>query len=242
MSKPNNRLWELDALRGMMILFVVFIHFSFDLDYFLGIDLVKNPVLQFIMDYFGVTFVILSGLCATIGSRPVKRGLWVLGGGAIISLVTTAMYLLGFVDKGIIIYFGVLHCIGSCMILWPLFRKAPAPAVLILGLIFAAWGLYMRHHVRVDFPWLIAFGFIPHHFVSSDYFPLLPNFGYFLMGAFLGKVLYKDKVSLLPGVNERHFLVRFFTFFGKNSLLIYLLHQPILAGLVGLWVLISGGT
>ena len=127
------------------------------------------------------------------------------------------------------------------MLLWPLFRKAPAPVLLIVGLVFAALGLYMRQHVRVDFPWLVAFGFIPHNFVSSDYFPLLPNFGYFLVGAAAGKLLYKDKVSLLPNVNERNILIRFFTFFGKNSLLIYLLHQPILAGLVGLWVFISGG-
>ena len=42
----TSRLWELDALRGVMILMVVFIHLCFDLDYFLGIDLIKNPVLH----------------------------------------------------------------------------------------------------------------------------------------------------------------------------------------------------
>ena len=241
----KKRIWELDVLRGIFMIAIIFFHLMYDLVYLFGVVELTTPLAQKLYqlgnDCGGIPFLLISGLCATIGSRPVKRGLWVLGGGAIISLVTTAMYLLGFVDKWIIIYFGVLHCIGTCMLLWPLFRKAPAPVLLIVGLVFAALGLYMRQHVRVDFPWLVAFGFIPHNFVSSDYFPLLPNFGYFLVGAAAGKLLYKDKVSLLPNVNERNILVRFFTFFGKNSLLIYLLHQPILAGLVGLWVFISGG-
>lgn len=81
-------------------------------------------------------------------------------------------------------------------------------------------------------------GFVTRGFASSDFFPLLPNLGYFLIGASLGRILYQEKHTLLPNVNENNPIIRFFSFFGKNSLLIYLLHQPILAGLVGLWLLI----
>ena len=79
--QKNNRIWELDALRGIMILGVVFIHLCFDLDYFLGVDVVKNPILQFCMDHCGFTFVILSGLCVTLGRRSFRRGLQVFGSG-----------------------------------------------------------------------------------------------------------------------------------------------------------------
>ena len=68
-------------------------------------------------------------------------------------------------------------------------------------------------------------------FSSSDYFPLLPYLGFFLMGSALGRSLYRNKTSLLPKVNERNFIIRFLSLCGKQSLWIYLLHQPILSGI-----------
>ena len=238
----KKRIWELDALRGVFLIALIFFHLIYDLVYLFDLvdlaTLLAQNLFQLVNNWGGALFLILSGLCATIGSRPGKRAIAVLCGAVVISLVTAGMYLLGFAGKGIIICFGVLHCIGSCMLLWILFRKLPTPALLILGLIFAAVGLYLRHHVYVDFPWLFFLGFVTRTFSSSDFFPLLPNLGYFLIGAALGRTLYKNKVSLLPKANEANPVIRFFSFFGKNSLLIYLLHQPILAGLVGLWVLL----
>lgn len=238
----KKRIWELDALRGVFLIAIMFFHLIYDLVYLFDLVNLTTPLarklFQFGNDWGGTPFLLLSGLCATIGSRPGKRAIAVLCGGIVISLVTTGMYLLGFADKGIIIYFGVLHCIGCCMLLWILFRKLPTPVLLILGVVFAAVGLYLRHHVYVEFPWLIFLGFVTRSFASSDFFPLLPNFGYFLIGASLGRTLYKDKHTRLPKVNERNPIIRFFSFFGKNSLLIYLLHQPILAGLIGLWTLL----
>ena len=222
----KKRIWELDALRGVFLIALIFFHLIYDLVYLFDLVDLTTPLaqnlFQLVNNWGGALFLILSGLCATIGSRPGKRAIAVLCGAVVISLVTAGMYLLGFADKGIIIYFGVLHCIGSCMLLWLLFRKLPTPALLILGLIFAAVGLYLRHHVYVDFPWLFFLGFVTRAFSSSDFF----------------RTLYKNKVSLLPKVNEANPVTRFFSFFGKNSLLIYLLHQPILAGLIALWVLL----
>ena len=37
--KKNDRIWELDALRGICILCVILIHLIFDLIYFIGLDL-----------------------------------------------------------------------------------------------------------------------------------------------------------------------------------------------------------
>lgn len=238
----KKRIWELDALRGVFMIAIIFFHLMYDLVYLFGIVELTTPLAQklyqFGNDWGGTPFLFLSGLCVTIGSRPVKWGLTVICGGMIISLVTAGMYLLGFAGKGIIIYFGVLHCIGTCMLLWPLCKKLPTPVLLVLGIAFAAVGLYLRHNVYVDFSWLTPLGFVTRGFASSDFFPLLPNLGYFLVGASLGRILYQDKRTLLPNVNENNHIIRFFSFFGKNSLLIYLLHQPILAGLVGLWLLI----
>ena len=231
MEKPVKRIWELDALRGFMILCVVFIHFCFDLDYFLGIDLVKNPVLQFCMDHCGMSFVLLSGLCATIGKRSLRRGLQVFGCGMVITVVTAGMYLLGMADRFIIIYFGVLHLLGVCMILWPLLRKLPTWALAVCGAVITILG-YWFATFSIGTHWLTPLGLVGPGFASSDFFPLFPHLGWFLLGACLGRLVYKNKRSLLPNFPTEHFVVRFFRWCGTHSLWIYLLHQPVIYGVV----------
>lgn len=214
----KKRIWELDALRGLFLLLMIAFHLWYDLIYLYAlVDLTAPKLYGFVNDWGGVPFILISGICATLGSRPVKRGLQVLGGGLIICAVTVGLYLLDLTDKGIIIYFGILHCLGCCMLLWALLRKLPTPVLAGLGILMIAAGLYLRHHVRVDFPWLIPFGFIQRGFASSDYFPLLPNLGYFLVGASLGRLIYPRKQTLLPRVDPSFPLIRFFSFFGKHS-------------------------
>jgi uncharacterized membrane protein len=77
----------------------------------------------------------------------------------------------------------------------------------------------------------MPFGFVYPGFSSSDYFPLLPNLGYFLLGAVLGRTIYRHKRSLLPQVSQSNPIVRALCFCGRQSLWIYLLHQPVLAGI-----------
>lgn len=233
----RKRIWELDALRGFSILIVILIHLTYDLVVLYDVWDLKHPWLFDLgQDWGGVAFLVLSGICVTLGSRPVRRGLTVFGCGMLITLVTALMYLLHFTGKGIIIYFGVLHCLGMCMILSPLLKKLPAWLLGVLGIGMIAAGLYLVRNVTVSFPWLIPFGVPSHSFSSSDYFPLLPNLGYFLLGMFLGKTVYRHKQTLLPTVNTENPIIRFLSFCGRHSLLIYLLHQPILAGLIALFV------
>ena len=225
----KQRIWELDVFRGICIIGVICVHFIYDLVELYGIIEWEYPAaFSFVKSWGGVLFILLSGICATLGSRSVRRGLIVLCSGMIITAVTFGMYKFGF-DKSIMIYFGVLHCLGTCMVLWPMFKKCPVWLLAILGIAMVAAGLYLRGRPTVDFYWLIPLGFVPPHFYTSDYFPLLPNLGFFLLGAMLGKTVYRNKESLLPMVSERNILVRFFSFCGRQSLLIYLAHQPILA-------------
>ena len=230
----SKRIWELDALRGIMILGVVGVHLLFDLDYFLGIDVVKNPVLQYCLDRCGFLFVVLSGLSVTLGKHNIKRGLQVLGYGMVITLVTAGMYFLGFADRFIIIYFGVLHLLGVCMLLWSLFKKLPPWAAALLGAGFVALGVLLRH-VRADTVWLVPLGVTFPGFSSSDYFPLLPHLGWFLLGASLGPLLYREKRSRVPWKYQNCAFARFLGFCGRNSLWIYLIHQPVLYGILMLF-------
>ena len=224
----KRRIWELDVFRGVCILGVIAVHFVYDLVELYGIlDWEYPPIFSFIKNWGGVLFVLLSGICATLGRRSIRRGLIVFGCGMLITAVTYGMTLFGF-DKSILIYFGVLHCLGTCMILWALFRKLPTWALALLGIAMVIAGMYLKGVYPVSHFWLMPLGILPEYLPTSDYFPLLPNLGYFLLGAVLGRTVYRKQESLLPSVSQKNIFVRFFSFCGRQSLLIYLLHQPIL--------------
>lgn len=236
MAKPE-RIWELDALRGICILGMLVVHLLFDLGYMYGlIQLQGNDIFYFVSQWGGVLFLLISGICVTLGSHPIKRGLIVFGAGMLITLITLTLYKLQLFDKSIIIYFGVLHCLGICMLLWPLLKKLPAWLILILGLFVTVCGLYVYENVLVQTKNLIWLGFMYPGFQSSDYFPLLPNAGFFIIGIFLGLTVYKNKKTLFPRVNPRWF--GFLTWCGQKSLFIYLLHQPLIAGGIELYLLL----
>ena len=229
----KKRIWELDVLRGVCILGMVVVHLIYDLQTFFSLPfLADSRLFDLIKQWGGVLFLLISGICVTLGSRPVRRGLIVFACGLICSAVTAGMYFLNMAVKSIIIYFGVLHCLGVCMLLWPLFKRLPVWALGLLGLGLTVLGLWISGNVVVDFPWLIPLGLVPGDFASSDYFPLLSNLGFFLVGAFLGKTLYRKKETLLPRVNPANPVLAFFTRLGKWSLPVYLLHQPVITGLL----------
>ena len=226
----KQRIWELDAARGLAVLGMVMVHFLFDLSELSGILRWREPVwFLLVKNHCGGVFLVISGISVTLGSRPVKRGLLVFCCGFLCTGATVGMYLLGFAGKDIIIYFGVLQCLGCCMMLWPLFRRANSALLAILAFVMIVLGLWLRT-VGFSFPWLTVLGFAPYGFASSDYFPLFPNLGYFLLGAVLGRALYAEKKSLLPRENPP---AKALQWMGRKSLLIYLLHQPILAAVVG---------
>ena len=231
----KKRIWELDVFRGICILGMVIVHLLYDLvELYHMIDWEYPPIFLFVRDWGSILFLLISGICVTLGSHPIRRGLMVFGGGLLVSAVTIGMVILDFAGTDMIIWFGILHCLGVCMLLWPLFRKLHPVFLLLLGVAMVATGLYLNVYVRVSFPWLIPFGILHPEFASSDYFPLLPNLGFFLLGCFLGKTLYRGKESLFPRVNDKNPLIVFLSGCGKHSLWIYLLHQPVITGLLTL--------
>ncbi len=237
----KQRIWELDFLRGVLMAGVFVSHFLYDLVYMFGLMRLPQAVwnvLDPVFTWGAALFFVISGICVRFSSHSARRGLIVIAGGVLISAVTVGMYHLGMADKGVIIYFGVLHSIGTCMLLWPCFKKLPAGWALALGLFIAGAGLYVERHPVVNTWWLLPLGFYPAGFVSSDYFPILPNLGYFLIGTALNRWLYPTRQSLLPRVNSRQPLIRGFSFLGRHSLWFYLLHQPVIAGLIYLYTLL----
>ncbi len=223
----TKRIWELDALRGICILGMVAVHIGYDLG-------TASPLFLFVQNWGGTVFLVLSGICVTLGSHHLRRGLLVFGCGMLCTLATLSLYLLGFAGKELIIYFGVLHCLGVCMLLWAVFSRLPDAVTVTLACLLCAVGLRLAQTAPVSIPWLIPLGFQFPGFASSDYFPLLPNLGYFLFGALLGRRLYRIPKTRLPRINPQLLPIRFLCLCGRHSLPIYLLHQPLIAGILAI--------
>lgn len=219
------RIWELDALRGVGIWLVVALHLLYDL----SAPILLHPVVDAIRRAVGIFFVVLSGLCVTLGRRSIRRGLVVFGCAMGITLVTALLDGWGVTDT---IRFGVLHLLGVCMILWPVFRKLPIWALAVLGTVLILLGKWFGG-LQVETPWLFPLGLRTATFSSGDYFPLCPHLGWFLLGAVLGRTLYQEKKSLLPQRSGEE-PMGFFRWCGRQCLLIYLAHQPVLFAI--LWM------
>ena len=226
----KRRIWEIDALRGLMILFVVVLHAL----YFAAnvLNLFRMPQwLAMFMEYGGALFVVLSGLSATLGSRSFRRGVLVFLCGMALTLGSWLCVLLGFLPASMIIRFGVLHLLGVCMMLYPVLKKAPAWLLAALGPALVLAGFAVAE-LTVQSSWLFPLGLTNASFSSGDYFPLLPHLGWFCIGIVLGRLLYREKTTRFPQVSESLPPVRFLCFCGRQSLWIFLLHLPAVGGIL----------
>lgn len=238
-SNLKKRFWEVDFLRGLAIVMMVTFHFIFDLNYF-GIysSDISSGFLWWFARITASIFIFLVGVSLSLSYtrttllstypnekelflKYLKRGLKIFSYGL---LITAATYI--FIGDGFIV-FGILHFIGIAIILEYVFIKRKY-LNLFLGLAFIAAGIFLMSF-RFDFYGLLWLGFIPNNFYTVDYFPLLPWLGIVSFGIFLGNTLYEKyaRQFKLPDLSS-NLIVRLSSFLGEHSLLIYLIHQPII--------------
>ena len=188
MVKKDSRIWEIDALRGLCIPGMIAIHLIYDVVNLYGFVHWPYPAWYALFkNNYGALFLLISGVSVTLGRRSVRRGITVFLSGMLVTAVTVGMYLLGMAGKEIIIYFGVLHCLGGCRMHWPGLKKLSTGQLLSLGICLVLLGWYLRR-VTFDVPAVLRpLGLRFPGFSSSDYFPLMPNLGYFLLGAAFGR-------------------------------------------------------
>ncbi len=228
------RFWEIDSIRGVALLGMLLSNLLTDLSYFqfLEIDISSGFWWWFARIVAG-TFIFLVGVSLTLSySRSkqteeqqllkyVKRGLKIFSWGLAITLITWI-----FIPKDFVI-FGVLHLIGAAIIIsYPFINKKLSN--LIYGVFIILFGLWLTTFT-FDFNFLLWLGFIPANFHTVDYFPLLPWFGVVLIGIYFGNRFYENHKRKFAVPNwENSLLVKGLSFFGKHSLKIYLIHQPII--------------
>lgn len=215
----------LDAWRSLAIVLMLIYHFLFDLLLFGVItrqQMFCTP-LNIMQKFICCSFILLAGASARFSRNNLKHGLIVVAAGIIVAI--------GGAIGGQIIRFGVLQLLGWSMILYhfagKLLQKVPGVLVAIGSGALYFLTDHWTNAVRVDASWLYPFGFMYKGFSSADYFPLLPWFFLFLVGTALGGWCLKHRDSRILTAH----LPAPLTFLGRHSLIVYLIHQPVLYGI-----------
>jgi uncharacterized membrane protein len=235
----STRFWEVDALRGMAVLAMIFFHFMWDLQFF---ELTRINVFSVPWQLFaraiGTTFMFVMGVSLMLDAskyegslqqiwrRNLKRGLKVFGAGMLVTIVT----LVAVGDE--FVRFGILHLAGVSILLATLFLRHSARFSLLIGIALIAAG-WLAGGISVSFPWLIPLGVRQDGVRMVDYYPLLPWFGVVLLGVAFGKYAYPNKhrrIDLPDWRNRKP--VRLLQYLGQHSLTIYLIHQPLLIAVI----------
>lgn len=279
-KRSKNRAWELDALRGLAILGVVWDHFMFDLGYmfyyeweYLGAEgLLKAG--EFARTYhdgllrvfgwpvFVFIFFFVSGICTTFSRNNAFRGLKLAVVALLVSAVTYAIdEYMGM--SGTFILFGVLHCLALSILLYSLvefilkltaskskyYRFIKAGVYLAIAVVLLVVNytqnvtLYDLNVYGATMPstWSLKGMFVfTHDWWTADYFPLLPFFCFFMLGAGVSPLAYPEKQSLLPKLDGKW--NKFLTIPGKYSLYIYLALQVVAVIVLCLVTWIATGT
>ncbi|MDO5331207.1 MAG: heparan-alpha-glucosaminide N-acetyltransferase [Bacillota bacterium] len=236
LEKSNKRIWELDFVKGVAIIAVVIIHAVVFINDYSSMHIPFTEVTWFIKKRFGAIFVLVSGICTALSTKNTfKRGLVVFGCGMIISLARLALYNQT-QNPYDLTFWGVLHLIGFCMMLYPLIKHIPTPLLFILAVGIIVYGYYLNEAEFTLNPYLYPIGLTTIDFDQWDWFPVLPHLGWFMLGVWIRKTLYKDNESKIPSLSEKTPVINFFCWCGRNSLWIFMIHQPvcyIIAKLIG---------
>jgi len=240
-TPEKRRIRLLDTIRGLMVIYMIYYHALFDLAFMFGKDWAQDqfraqPFSQMII---GCTFVFVAGLTIRFSRNAALHGAKLLLIASVVSLVTAFFF------PGGGIYFGVLHLMAVCMMIYAVIGKylerihwIPGAIISLVLYVCTYWvsmGFFgIKGLFQIAVPEVLTagsrlypFGFIQPGFSSVDFYPLLPWLFLFLCGCFAGRLLERDN---LPEPLYKDYC-KPLTFIGRHSLAIYVIHQPVIYGL-----------
>ena len=251
-KQPCKRIWELDLLRGICVALMVLDHVLFDIGFVFcgdwfpdGGEGIIYSICCFAKDFYWewpvriffhyavvAGFIFSCGISCSLSRSNLRRGLILLGVALALSAVTFGMDMI-FHTQSFFIKFGVLHMLAVSILVYAVLQKSKARNILCLALGAAI----LAAALFIDPQTTEISGFIPfalgisNNTWSGDYFPIIPWLGWVLIGAAAGSKLYKKRCSLFPKGGKNP-LLRPFRWLGTHALIIYVLHQPLIYGIL----------
>ncbi len=244
-SKDKKRIHLLDEIRGLAVFCMIFYHAFYILDTSFGSNGAKELFDFFlpVQPLFAGIFIFICGISCTLSGSNLKRGLILLGIAVGMTFVTAfIMPKIGFVECEI--YFGILHFLSVSILIYTLLSKRIAKVSLFSGILVCAVLYAFTSKIGEGFlsygnlfsfalpeklyetNWLVPLGIYNADFFSADYFPIFPDIFIFFAGIFAGKHF------IAKGYPEWCFenKLPFFSFLGRNALVIYIAHMPLIFG------------
>jgi uncharacterized membrane protein len=239
------RLPLIDAARALAVVAMVVYHFSWDLRYFgfIATDVAVDPAWRLFARAIAGSFIFIAGVSLVLATRNglnvhrfLKRLGVVVAAAAAITLVTW------FVFPDAFIFFGILHHIAVASVIGLAFVYAPLPIV-IAAAILCFFIPTLLAGPAFDHPALVWLGLSTYFPRTNDFVPVFPWLGVTLAGIAAARLSLPWLTGGIPGggrpaasaSGEGDAAARAkagFLGLGRHSLAIYLLHQPILFGLV----------
>lgn len=232
----------LDNIRGITLVSMMLFHAMWDIVYIYDMDVAwyRGTGAYIWQQSICWTFILLSGFCWSLGHRKWKRGLSVFCAGLVITIVT-----LVFLPEDRVV-FGVLTLLGTCMLITIpmdiIFKRIPTIAGILISIIlfflfrnintgylgFERWNLISLPICLYSNMITTFFGFTESSFYSTDYFSVFPWIFLFWTGYFLNRLCTQN--GYIAVMKWKGFDA--FEKLGKNSLLVYMLHQPLIYGIL----------
>ncbi|WP_368669775.1 DUF1624 domain-containing protein [Agrobacterium sp. a22-2] len=232
LATPTPRIGLLDAARGAALIAMASYHFTWDLEFFGYIEpgTATHGWWKLYARLIAGTFLFLAGASLALAHEPAirwrpfaKRFAIVAGAAAAITVATAIAMPQG------MIFFGILHCIALTSLLALPFLRLPIVFALLAAGVSIALPIYLRSPV-FDAPWFWWLGLSESLPRSNDYVPLLPWFAPVLLGLAAMRCARRfGWLEALAALPKGPGLLRLA---GRHSLLVYLLHQPVLITLV----------
>jgi uncharacterized membrane protein len=234
-GERSRRVDSVDCARGLALVGMAIYHLSWDLADFRLVQpmLPFTPQMRLLSHTVASVFLALVGVSLALAHRKGlnSRAFWrrvavVAGAAALVTLGSLAF------APSEPIFFGILHCIAAASLIAGPFVAAPAWASLAVGLAAIAAPFLIRSTL-FDPPWLLWLGVgeaLPN---TLDWRPLLPWAGVVFLG--LGVTRLPGALTWLDSQDRwraKSAPARGIGFAGRHSLPIYLVHQPILIGLL----------
>ena len=231
-ANPRPRIAFYDTLRGFTIVSMCAFHTCYDLAYLYGMDMpwFTDPVIQDLWrDSISFTFLILAGWMTSYSRSNLKRAAVY----ALSALIVWAATTFAAVDTPV--NFGILYCMAACTLVWGVIERRTGKctarlsngvlAVVSVAMIVMFALTYRIPLTRYPVEGLAWLGFPSASFASGDYYPLLPYLFLYLFGAF-GAMLFRRARTSEPTWMLRDWCHPL-TVIGRHSLLVYLVHQPV---------------